>query len=145
MADFWADDLNPKGVGYLSLRHPEPAKVSLRLALDLGISAIWIACDAVEERAPSLILYDPLWAMLHDAGVPVALHIGSDQNMPHVYMNTGVERILEGNIGNIETTKPKDLPVIHHSIERCLTCMIYDGVLERFPKLKVGIIALGAN
>lgn len=67
MADFWADDLNPKGVGYLSLRHPEPAKVSLRLALDLGISAIWIACDAVEERAPSLIVYDPLWAMLHDA------------------------------------------------------------------------------
>ena len=145
MADFCADDPNLKAVGYLSLRDPEQAQTSLKLALELGISAIWIASDAVEGRAPSHIAYDPLWAMLQDAGVPVTLHIGSGQNMPSVYMNTGVERVLEGNIGNIETTKPKDLPVVHHTIERWLTCMIYDGVLERFPKLKVGIIELGAN
>ena len=67
----------------------------------------------MEGRAPSHIAYDPLWAMLQDAGVPLTLHIGSGQNdMPSVYMNTGVERVLEGNIGNIETTKPKKLPVI---------------------------------
>ena len=52
---------------------------------------------------------------------------------------------IEANMANLETTKPKDLPVVHHSIERWLTCMIYDGVLERFPRLKVGFIELGAN
>ena len=145
MADFCGDDPNLKAVGYLSLRDPERAKASLMLALQLGISAIWIGSDAVEGRAPSHIAYDPLWAMLQDAGVPVTLHIGSGQNMPSVYMNTGVERVLEGSLGNIETTKPKDLPVVHHSVERWLTCMIYDGVLERFPRLRVGIIELGAN
>ncbi len=145
MADFCADDANLKSVGYLSLRDPELAQTSLRLALDLGINAIWIASDAQEGRAPSHIAYDPLWAMMQEAKVPVTLHIGSGQNMPSVYMNTGVERILEGNLGNIETTKPKDLPVVHHTIERWITCMIYDGVLERFPELKVGIIELGAN
>ena len=145
MADFCADDEGLKSVGYLSLRHPELAQTSLKLALELGVNAIWIGSDAMEGRAPSHIAYDPLWAMLQEAGVPVTLHIGSGQNMPSVYMNTGVERVLEGNIGNIETTKPKDLPVVHHSIERWLTCMIYDGVLERFPQLKVGIIELGAN
>ncbi|MGB0266284.1 MAG: amidohydrolase family protein [Pseudomonadales bacterium] len=145
MADFCADDPNLKAVGYLSLRDPQRAKASLTLALRLGINALWIGSDAVEGRAPSHIAYDPLWAMLQDAGVPVTLHIGSGQNMPSVYMNTGVERVLEGNLGNIETTKPKDLPVVHHSIERWLTCMIYDGVLERFPRLRVGIIELGAN
>lgn len=145
MADFCADDEGLKSVGYLSLRHPELAQTSLKLALELGVNAIWIGSDAMEGRAPSHIAYDPLWAMLQEAGVPVTLHIGSGQNMPSVYMNTGVERILQGNIGNIETTKPKDLPVVHHSIERWLTCMIYDGVLERFPQLKVGIIELGAN
>ena len=62
-------------------------------------------------RAPSHIAYDPLWSMMQAAGVPVTLHIGSGQNMPSAYMNTGVERVLEGNLGNIETTKPKDLPV----------------------------------
>ena len=145
MADFCGDDERLRSVGYLSLKDPERAQTSLKLALELGINALWIGSDAVEGRAPSHIAYDPLWAMLEEASVPVTLHIGSGQNMPSVYMNTGVERILEGNIGNIETTKPKDLPVIHHSIERWLTCMIYDGVLERFPKLKVGIIELGAN
>lgn len=145
MADFCADDEGLKSVGYLSLRDPELAQTSLKLALELGVNAIWIGSDAMEGRAPSHIAYDPLWAMLQEAGVPVTLHIGSGQNMPSVYMNTGVERVLEDNIGNIETTKPKDLPVVHHSIERWLTCMIYDGVLERFPQLKVGIIELGAN
>ena len=145
MADFCADDEALKSVGYVSLRDPQRAQESLKLALDLGINAIWIASDAQEGRAPSHIAYDPLWAMMQEAGVPVTLHIGSGQNMPSVYMNTGTERVLEGNLGNIETTKPKDLPVVHHSIERWLTCMIYDGVLERFPNLKVGIIELGAN
>jgi predicted TIM-barrel fold metal-dependent hydrolase len=145
MADFCADDPRLQSVGYLSLRDPEQAQTSLKLALELGINAIWIGSDAVEGRAPSHIAYDPLWAMMEEARVPVTLHIGSGQNMPSVYMNTGVERMLEGNLGNIESTKPKDMPVIHHTIERWITCMIYDGVLERFPKLKVGIIELGAN
>lgn len=145
MADFCGDDARLHAVGYLSLRDPDRAMTSLKLALELGINAIWIGSDAMEGRAPSHIAYDPLWALMQEAGVPVTLHIGSGQNMPSVYMNTGVERVLKGNIGNIETTKPKDLPVVHHSIERWLTCMIYDGVLERFPQLKVGIVELGAN
>ncbi len=145
MADFCSDDDHLLAVGYLSLKDPERAQTSLKLALELGIKSIWIGSDAVEGRAPSHIAYDPLWRMMEEAGVPVTLHIGSGQNMPSVYMNTGVERVLEGNLGNIETTRPKDLPVIHHSIERWLTCMIYDGVLERFPKLKVGLVELGAN
>jgi predicted TIM-barrel fold metal-dependent hydrolase len=145
MADFCNDDPRLLSVGFLSLKDPARAQTSLKLALELGINAIWIGSDAVEGRAPSHIAYDPLWAMMEEAGVPVTLHIGSGQNMPSVYMNTGVERVLKGNIGNIETTKPKDLPVIHHTIERWLTCIIYDGVLERFPELKVGIIELGAN
>ncbi|HIG38978.1 MAG TPA: hypothetical protein EYQ14_00300 [Gammaproteobacteria bacterium] len=145
MADFCADDDRLLSVGYLSLRDPDRAQTSLKLALEIGINSIWIGSDAMAGRAPSHIAYDPLWAMMEEAGVPVTLHIGSGQNMPSVYMNTGVERILEGNIGNIETTKPKDMPVVHHSIERWLTCMIYDGVLERFPDLRVGIVELGAN
>ena len=145
MADFCADDARLMPVGYLSLKDPERAAVSLRLALDAGIRAVWIASDATQGRAPSHIAYDPLWAMLQEAGVPVTLHIGSGRNMPSEYMNTGVERVISNNMSNLETTKPKDLPVVHHTIERWLTCMIYDGVLERFPQLKVGFIELGAN
>ncbi|MCP4002869.1 MAG: amidohydrolase family protein [bacterium] len=145
MADFCSGDSRLHPVGFLPLADPERARASLKLALDGGIKAVWIGSDAVEGRAPSHIAYDPLWAMLEEAGVPITLHIGSGRNMPRDYMNTGVERVLADRIVNIETTKPKDLPVLHHAIERWLTCMIYDGVLERFPRLKIGLVELGSN
>ena len=145
MADFCSDDDRLLPVGHISLKDPDKAKESLKTALDMGIRAIWLFSDAVEGRAPSHVAYDPLWAMMEEAGVPIVLHIGSGVRMPEEYMNTGVQRVLEGNPNNLETTKPKDMNVLHHSIERWTTCMIYDGVLERFPKLKIGLIELGSN
>ena len=130
MADFCADDERLLPVGFLSHRDPERALASLDLALDLGIKAMWIGSDAVEGRAPSHESYEPIWARLQEARVPVTLHIGSGQNMPSAYMNVGEDSKTGPNPSNLETTRPKDLPVVHHSIERWLTCMIYDGVLE---------------
>jgi predicted TIM-barrel fold metal-dependent hydrolase len=145
MADFCADDSRMLAVGHVPLNDPERAQDCLKKALTLGIRSIWVIADSVEGRAPSHLDYDPLWAMMEEAGVAVTLHIGSGVNMPPEYMNTGEERELKGNPFNIESTKAHDIPVLHHAIERWLTCMIYHGVLERFPRLKVGIIELGAN
>lgn len=145
MADFCSHDGRLLPVGFVSLNDPERALASLNQAIEFGIKAVWLFSDAVDGRAPSHISYDPLWAVMEEAGVPIVLHIGSGVRMPEEYMNTGVERVLEGNPFNLETTKPKDMNVLHHSIERWLTCMIYDGVLERFPKLKIGLIELGSN
>ncbi|MEH6584800.1 MAG: amidohydrolase family protein [Halioglobus sp.] len=145
MADFCADDPRLLAVGHVPLNDPKRAQESLKTALELGVSTIWVIADSVEGRAPSHVDYDPLWAMMEEAGVAVTLHIGSGINMPDEYMNTGVERKLEGSPFNIESTRAHDIPVLHHAVERWLTCMIYHGVLERFPRLKVGIIELGAN
>ena len=145
MADFCSDDDRLLPVGYVSMRDPEQAKTSLKNAIEMGIKTVWTHSDAVGGRAPSHVDYDPLWAMMEEAGLPITLHIGSGVNMPPDYMNTGLDRILKPSLTNIETTRAKDVPVLHHSIERWLTCMIYDGVLERFPKLKIGLIELGAN
>jgi len=145
MADFCSNDSRMLAVGYMSLRDPERAVQGAKDAIKMGVAALWIGSDAMGGRAPSHVAYDPFWAVLQEAGVPVTLHIGSGKNMPEEYMNTGTEKDKSLSLTNIETTKPKDLNVIHHSPERWLTCMIYDGVLERFPALKIGIIELGAN
>ena len=58
-------------------------------------------------------------------------------------MNNGVESLLKANLGNMETTKPKDMPAIHHAIEHWTTRMIYGRVLQRFLELKAGLIGLG--
>lgn len=146
MVDFCAADAKRLlSVGYLSLKDPVMALESAKQAIDMGVKSLWLNSDAVDGRAPSHIAYDPIWAQLEEAGVPIVLHIGSGINMPAEYKNTGVKRELHPLSMNVETTSPKDLPVLHHSIERWLTCMIYDGVLERFPNLKIGLIELGAN
>ena len=146
MVDFCAADAKRLlSVGYLSLKDPVMALESAKQAIDMGVKSLWLNSDAVDGRAPSHIAYDPIWAQLEEAGVPIVRHIGSGINMPAEYKNTGVKRELHPLSMNVETTSPKDLPVLHHSIERWLTCMIYDGVLERFPNLKIGLIELGAN
>ena len=40
---------------------------------DPVIRAVWIGSDAIAGRAPSHIAYDPIWAKLQEAGVPVHL------------------------------------------------------------------------
>ena len=146
MVDFCAaDSKRLLSVGYLSLKDPVMALESAKQAIEMGVKSLWLSSDAIDGRAPSHIAYDPIWAQLEEAGVPIVLHIGSGINMPAEYKNTGVKRELHPLSMNVETTSPKDLPVLHHSIERWLTCMIYDGVLERFPNLKIGLIELGAN
>lgn len=146
MVDFCAADKQRLlSVGYLSLQDPAMALESAKQAIDMGIKSLWMRSDAYDGRAPSHIAYDPIWALMEEAGVPIVLHIGSGKKLPEVYRNTGVERVLHPMSMNVETTSPKDLPILHHSIERWLTCMIYDGVLERFPNLKIGLIELGSN
>lgn len=144
MVDFCSSASRLLPVGYIPLNDSERAIQCTKEALAMGIKAAWIKSDAFEGRAPSHVAYDPIWAMLQEAAVPVVLHIGSGVRMPDEYMNTGVERELEESVTNIESTKPHDVPVLHHSIERWLTCMIYSGVLERFPNLMIGLIELGA-
>lgn len=145
MVDFCSDDPRLMPVGYVSLNDPDQALAQVKVGIEMGVKTFWIRADAVEGRAPSHIAYDPMWAVMEEANIPITLHIGSGTNITEEYMNTGVERVLEGNLANIESTKPKDVPVLHHAIERWLTCMIYDGVLERFPRLMIGFIELGAN
>jgi len=147
MADFCSIDPRLKAVGFVPLNDPQQALACVKQGIELGVSTFWILTDAVEGRSPAHIDYDPIWALLQEADIPITLHIGSSvRRFPSVYMDTGVERVLEGpGLSNIEATRPHDVPVLHHSIERWLTAMIYFGVFDRFPRLKVGIIELGAN
>jgi predicted TIM-barrel fold metal-dependent hydrolase len=147
MADFCSVDERLKAVGFVPLNDPERALGIVKQGIELGVSTFWLLTDAVEGRSPAHVAYDPIWAVMQEAGIPITLHIGSTaRRFPSDYMETGVERVVEGGgLGNLESTRPHDVPVLHHTVDRWLTAMIYFGVLERFPRLKIGIIELGAN
>ena len=43
------------------------------------------------------------------------------------------------------TCAAKDLPSVHHAAETFLSAMVLDGVFERFPELRCGVIEMGAS
>ena len=53
--------------------------------------------------------------------------------------------IPKDHVGGGENLRAKDFPSIHHTAEKFLTCLVLDGVFERFPNLRCGVIELGAS
>ena len=47
--------------------------------------------------------------------------------------------------GGAEVIGSKDLTVIHHASQRFISALVLDGVLDRFPKLRGGVIEIGAG
>jgi predicted TIM-barrel fold metal-dependent hydrolase len=89
--------------------------------------------------------YDPFWARIQEADLPIALHVGLDG---------GWDPVPRGFFENGRSYKPAmgDAPrdalsymSIAYNAELFLSAMIFDGVLERFPRLRIGAIEMGAS
>jgi uncharacterized protein len=144
MTAFCADDPRLLPVGYLPLRDPERARIELDLALNAGVKAVWVPSEAPGDFSPAHVDLDPVWARLADARVPFVLHVGGGKTLPTAFHNNG--RPLPTDwLGGGENLRAKDLPVLHHSPERFLACMVLDGTFERHPELRGGAIELGAS
>jgi predicted TIM-barrel fold metal-dependent hydrolase len=87
---------------------------------------------------------DPLWAMLAEARVPVTMHIGGQGGFIRndVWQNTDLLR--PGSFSTGEPVGPHMLATMHMSPQNYLTCMVFGGVFDRHPALRVGVIELGA-
>jgi predicted TIM-barrel fold metal-dependent hydrolase len=108
------------GVAMVSLDDPLDGVEELRRAANKGLRGAMIWGAAPAERPYSDPSYDPFWAAAHDFGTPISLHI-----------------LTERRGGSDFLSVMKGYPALHHSVERSLTEIIFAGVLERFPKLKL--------
>lgn len=145
VAAFSAADPRLIGVGIVPLDDLERAMTEVRLAADMGLGAIWVSADAPGGRSPGHAAHDPFWRFLAERGLPFILHVGSAPlNVPDPWMNDGMPERVTAR-GGAEVIGSKDLTVIHHAAHRFLSILVLDGVLERFPTLKGGIIEIGAG
>ena len=145
MAAFCADDPRLVGVGFLPLHDPDRSLLALEEALDLGCGALWVAHATSAGRSPAHVDNDPVWAAVQEAGVPVVLHIGGGRNqISRAWHRNGRPRPVDLHGGG-ENLRAKDLPSVHHAAETFLTAMVLDGVFERFPGLRCGVIEMGAS
>ena len=145
MAEFCADDDRLVGVGATTLDDPQQAVAELEHIVELGLGAVWVPHRPAGGRSPGHDDLDPFWAGLAEAGIPAVLHVGgSVLQLAPAWMNTG--RPLPTDwLGGGENVRGKDMIALHQGAETFVGTMVLDGVLERHPNLRVGVIELGAG
>ena len=89
--------------------------------------------------------FDVVWEALQESNLAVFLHVGADQNyrpVPKAFFDNGRD------MRHFRSDAPGD-PLSYMAIgypgELFLASLVYDGVLEKFPKLRIGITELGAT
>jgi predicted TIM-barrel fold metal-dependent hydrolase len=145
MAAFCRPDERLFGVAFVPLDSPERALDEVNAALKTGAKAIMVSAAAAGERSPGHPDLDPVWDRLSETGTPFMLHIGpGTKTQPEPFRNNGRERAPDLHGGG-ENLRFADYIMLSFAPQVWLTAMVYDGVFERFPKLRGGIIESGAG
>jgi predicted TIM-barrel fold metal-dependent hydrolase len=108
------------GVAMVSLDDVGEGVAELARVAGKGLRGAMIWGAAPAERPYSDRAYDPFWAAAQELGLPLSLHI-----------------LTERRGGSDFTSVMKGYPALHHSVERSLADMIFGGVLERHPRLRL--------
>jgi uncharacterized protein len=145
MAEFCASDSRLIGVGVVPLDDPAQALIEIDLAIKAGIGAIWIPAAPAGERSPGHPDLDPVWRRMSEAGVPFMLHVGATAPvLAPAYHANGHPRPVDW-LGGGENLRAKDYVALSFSPQNFLASMALDGVFDRFPALRGGVIELGAG
>jgi uncharacterized protein len=145
MAEFCAGDKRLIGVGVVPLDDTDRAVTEIDLAIKAGVGAIWIPAAPAGERSPGHPELDPVWRRLSEAGVPFVLHVGAAApTLPAAYHRNGHPRPKDW-LGGGENLRAKDYFSLAFAPQNFLCAMALDGVFDRFPALRGGVIELGAG
>jgi predicted TIM-barrel fold metal-dependent hydrolase len=145
MADFCAVDARLLAVGYVPLADFERARSMAREALELGCKALMIPSACPKEHSPSHVGLDPVWAIAQEAGVPVVFHVGGGGQLLHPsYFRNGLPPVPDFH-GGAENFRSVDYMAIPYPPMQTLATLLIDGVFDRFPRLKFGVIEQGAS
>ncbi|HXA27958.1 MAG TPA: amidohydrolase family protein [Candidatus Angelobacter sp.] len=144
MVDFCAPDRRLMPVANIPLNDPARATVAAKEAIDLGCAAIMVPSTPAGDLSPTHPDLDPFWDLLSEADIPFVLHVGGGGELLNkAFHNNGMP--VKDHLGGGENVRSKDYLAIHHSPEIFLGVIILDGLFDRFPKLRGGVIEQGAE
>ena len=144
MTDFCAVDRRLLATGYVPLMDFERSAAAAKEAIELGAKALLIASRCPKGHSPSHVRFDPIWAQAQEAGIPILFHVGGEEKLNPDYFENGLPRVKDFHGGEENFTSVSFMP-IPNSAMQTLACLILDGVMDRFPRLKFGAIELGAS
>jgi predicted TIM-barrel fold metal-dependent hydrolase len=144
ITDFCAVDRRLLPVCFVPLCDLERAAACGLEAIEMGAGALMICSDPPRGRSPSHIGLDPLWAAAAEARVPVVFHVGGEQPVDPAYLRNGLPPVPDFHGGDDNFTSVSYMAIPYAPMQAVAT-MIFDGVLDRFEDLRIGLIELGAS
>jgi predicted TIM-barrel fold metal-dependent hydrolase len=145
MHDVWTFDYQGRifTVPVIALPVVEDAINELEWVLARGAKAILVrpapATGFRGSRSIALPEFDPFWARVQEAGVPVCMH-ASFPPLSSYYASWEPGRTDNA----FKPTPLKNMLIRHREIEDALAAMLCEGALSRFPELKVWSVENGA-
>ncbi|HEV8298799.1 MAG TPA: amidohydrolase family protein [Acidimicrobiales bacterium] len=135
LAEFCAtDSARLHGSGMVSLHDPETAaREAERCAVELGFRGIFVRPNPVGGRNFDDHAYDALWEVMSTHGMALGIHEGGFPLLPQV---------VHGRL-----THPMQVHICTHPMEQMIAAVsiVYGGVLERFPGLRVAFLEAGCG
>ena len=131
LAEFCA--ANPsrlKGIAALNIDSVEAGVSELERCHKLGLVGAMITVYPPEDRPYASPGYEPLWSASEDLGMPLSLHLATNR------------AVIGGPSVDIEAFGAANFTNVDYWIRMSLAHMIFSGVFERHPKLKVGSIEM---
>ena len=145
IVEFCADDPRLLPVTFVPLTIAEQAISEVRFALDAGAKGITISPLPPDTHSITHPALHPIYAMLEERGVPLLFHVEGDapRKVAAGFSENGWSGQTDFHGGGENFTGLLYMAVSQWT-ETALSALIFDQVLEKFPKLKVGVIELGA-
>ncbi len=144
MVEFCSVDPRLLPTCYVPLAEFERSAAIAGEAIAMGAAALLVPSGCPNDHSPSHIGLDPVWRQAEEAGIPIVLHVGGGGQLlhPKYFVNGGA--YVPDFHGGDENFRSVDYMAIPGPPAQTLATMIFDGVLERHPALKIGVIEQGA-
>jgi len=144
MVEFCSVDPRLLATGYVPLADFDRAMAMADEAIAMGAAALLVASGCPRGHSPSHIGLDGVWARAQEAGIPIVFHVGGTGDLIDPgYFRNGLP-VPPDFHGGEENFRSVDYLGIPRPVEQTLATMIFDGVLDRFPDLRLGVIEQGA-
>ena len=144
MVDFCAADRRLLATAYVPLANFERARAMAEEAVALGAKALLVPSACPANHSPSHTGLFPVWATAEEARLPIVFHVGGGGQLldPHYFVN-GLPPVPDLH-GGAENFRSVDYMAIPFPPMQTLATLVIDGILERFPNLRIGVIEQGA-
>jgi len=124
------------GVAHLLLHDPHWAVEEITRVRAQGVRLAMVAPAPVDGKPLSHSDFDPVWAAFSDQGVAPVFHVSEFESPLHPAWREGEQEDGEQLFDSI---------FLYLAPAVALANLILNGVLERFPRLRIGVVELTAS